>query len=203
MELTFSYSYKVQYKMEETALNTLKGILTARGYNGETFEPVTSPLGETMYTFDGVLIIFSSKTRVSEQNLTTFITFASENGYSSGMIIVSPSRSSDSVLSVLRKYISNKENPLVQIFDIRHLQFDISKHRKVPKHRILKSDEIEDILKEYNLISPTGMPKIDSQDPMAKWIGARPGDVVEVIGLCETSAENRRYRYCVADVTNE
>ena len=46
------------------------------------------------------------------------------------------------------------------------------------------------------------LPKIDCQDPMAKWIGARPGDVVEITGLCEASCENKRYRYCVADVTN-
>ena len=188
--------------MEDTALITLKSILSARGYNADNFEPVTSPLGETMYTFDGILIIFSSKTRVSERELNTFIAFASENGYSSGMIIVSPSRPSDSVLSVLRSHIANKENPLVQIFEIRHLQFDISKHRKVPKHRLLSSDEIEDVLKQYNLSSPAVMPKIDCQDPMAKWIGARPGDVVEVIGICESSGENKRYRYCVADVTN-
>jgi hypothetical protein len=46
------------------------------------------------------------------------------------------------------------------------------------------------------------LPKIDSQDPMAKWIGARPSDVIEVLGLCESSGLNRRYRLCLADVAN-
>lgn len=188
--------------MEDTAINTLKSILTARGYNGDSFEPVTSPLGETMYTFDGVLIIFSSKSCVSKRELNTFISFASENGYTSGLIIVAACKPSDAVLAVLRSHIDNKDNPLVQIFEIRHLQFDISKHRKVPKHRIITQEEAEKVLKNFNLVSPLGMPKIDSQDPMAKWIGARPGDIVEITGLCESSGENKRYRYCVADVTN-
>ena len=153
--------------MEDNALNTLKGILSARGHNAEKFEPVTSPMGETMYSFDGVLIIFSSKSRVSDRDLNSMISFASENGYSSGLIIISFTKPSDAVLAVLRTYISNKDNPLVQIFDVRHLQFDISKHRKVPKHRIITEDEVEKVLKEYHLLSPMGMPKINCQDPMA------------------------------------
>jgi DNA-directed RNA polymerase subunit H (RpoH/RPB5) len=37
---------------------------------------------------------------------------------------------------------------------------------------------------------------------MAKYLGARPGDVVEVLGMCETSGENKRWRICVAETTN-
>jgi DNA-directed RNA polymerase subunit H (RpoH/RPB5) len=106
------------------------------------------------------------------------------------------------VLSVLRNYVAERENPLVQIFELRHLQFDISRNRKVPAHRIISDDEKTDMMKQYNVTRVELLPKIDCQDPMAKWIGARPGDVVEITGLCEASCENKRYRYCVADVTN-
>jgi DNA-directed RNA polymerase subunit H (RpoH/RPB5) len=57
-------------------------------------------------------------------------------------------------------------------------------------------------MKEFNISDSSYLPKIDSQDPMAKWIGARPSDVIEVVGLCESSGLNRRYRLCVADVAN-
>jgi hypothetical protein len=33
---------------------------------------------------------------------------------------------------------ANKDNFLVQLFYISHLNFDISKHRKVPKHKLLQ-----------------------------------------------------------------
>jgi DNA-directed RNA polymerase subunit H (RpoH/RPB5) len=202
--------------MEDTVLATIKAMFTnsipnyltkpgdgfGRGQTGE-FETLGNPLDETkMYVFDGVLVIFSTKTRVTEKELNNFLNFASENSYTSGIVIGSPTRPSESVLTFLRNHIQNRENPPVQIFEMRHLQFDISKHRYVPPHRIITDKELDDMMKEFNIKTPTIIPKIDSQDPMSKWIGARPGDVIEILGLCESSADNRRYRYCVADVTN-
>ena len=189
--------------MESIALKTLKSMLTARGLVAEDFDSLGNPLDETkMYTFAGLLIIFSTKTRVSEKELNTFLTYAKENNHNSGILITSPSRPSESVLTILRNHITDRNNPLVQIFETRHLQFEISNHRYVPSHRILTNEESESVMKEFNVSVPRSFPKIDSQDPMAKWIGARPGDVIEVKGLCESSGENRRYRYCVPDVTN-
>jgi hypothetical protein len=37
---------------------------------------------------------------------------------------------------------------------------------------------------------------------MARWVGARPGDVLEVTGMCEVSVENKRYLFCIANVVN-
>jgi len=188
---------------EEKALSTIKDILKNRGVEADSFESVAGSLDETkMYTFAQVLIIFSTKTRVTERELNNFIGFASENNHTGGILVVSPSRPSEMVLKVLRNHVADRTNPLVQIFELRHLQFDISKHRKVPRHRIITDDERTKMLKEFNISGPTFLPKIDCQDPMAKWIEARPDDVLEVNGLCESSGLNKRFRYCVADVTN-
>ena len=153
-----------------------------------------------MYTFGGVLIVFSEKTRVSDRDLNNFIGFASENNHTSGIIIVSQSKPSEKVLEVLREHISDPENQLVQIFYVSHLNFDISKHRKVPFHRIITDQEKDKLMKDYNISKLSSLPKIDSQDAMAKWVGARPGDVIEITGLCVASGENKRYRYCLANV---
>jgi DNA-directed RNA polymerase subunit H (RpoH/RPB5) len=187
--------------MEERSLQTLKDMLIARGIKSETFEPVGNPMNETrMYTFGGVLVVFSEKTRITVQELGNMLTFASENNFAGGMLIVTPTKPSESVLEIVRQHISNKENPLVQIFYQSHLNFDISKHRKVPHHRILTEAEVQEVMKEFHITDIKKIPKIDSQDPMAKWVGARPGDVLEVTGMCLASAENKRYRYCLANV---
>ncbi len=187
---------------ESRALNTLKIILKNRGVvDANGFQQVANPADDThMFTYGGVLIVFSEKTRVSERELNNLLEFASENEYVSGMVIVTPTRSSDSVLTVLRRYVADTQRPLIQIFEMRHLQFDISAHRKVPKHRILTEAEIQDVMKEFHIADIKKIPKIDSQDPMAKWIGARPSDVLEITGMCLASGENRRYRYCLANV---
>jgi DNA-directed RNA polymerase subunit H (RpoH/RPB5) len=187
--------------MEERSLQTLKDMLTARGIKDEKFEPVGNPMNETrMYTFGGVLIVFSEKTRITTQELGNMLNFASENKFTGGLIIVTPTKPSESVLEIVREHISDKSNQLVQLFYQSHLNFDISKHRKVPKHRIITEEEVQAISKEYHIADIKKIPKIDSQDPMAKWIGARPGDVIEITGMCVASAENKHYRYCLANV---
>jgi DNA-directed RNA polymerase I, II, and III subunit RPABC1 len=188
---------------EEIALSTLQEMLTSRGLVADKFELVPSSLdGTKMYSFAGVLLIFSTKTRVSEKELNNFLSFASENNFASGIIIVSPSRPSESVMKVLISHNADRENVYVQIFEIRKLGFNITKHRKVPHHRICNENEKPAIIKNYNLKSLDQCPKILSQDAMAQFIGARPGDLVEVVGLCETSADDLRYRYCVAEGIN-
>lgn len=187
--------------MEERALETLKSMLTARGVKAENFEQVGNQLDETkMYTFGGILIVFSEKTRLTPAEFKNIVGFASENNHTAGTIIITLSKPSDSVVEILRQHLMVKENTLVQMFHISHLSFDISKNRKVPKHRILSNDEITKITKKYNFENLKSLPKIDSQDAMARWIGARPGDVIEITGLCVTSAENIRYRYCISNV---
>jgi DNA-directed RNA polymerase subunit H len=184
--------------MEERALETLRIILRNRGAKDSSYEKVGAPMDQThMFTYDGILIVFSDKTRVSENEFNHIIDFSEENGYANGIVIVTPGKSSESVLTAIRRRAADLEKPLVLVFELRHLQFDISAHRKVPKHRILLKNELEAILKQYHAESSSLFPRIDCQDPMAKWIGARPGDVLEVTGLCGASGDNRRYRVCV------
>ena len=189
--------------MEARYLQTLQEILTDRGIKAEKFEQVGAPMDETrMYTFGGILIVFSEKTRLTPSEFKNIVTYASENNHTSGTIIVTLSKAPESVVELIRQHISNKDNFLVQLFYISHLNFDISKHRKVPKHRLISFEECQNQLKKQGkyVKELKELPKIDSQDAMARWIGARPGDVIEITGLCVASGYNERYRCCVPNV---
>lgn len=181
--------------MESKAIEIIKEMLESRGIKKADEEVIAAALEDTkMYKYAGLLVIFSTKTRVGNSEFTAFTKFAEENGYNAGTIIVSQTPISESVQDSLIQHVLEKSNPLVQIFEIRKLQFNISKHRKVPHHKLLSDSEKADVTKLYEVEK---MPKILCQDEMAKFIGARPGDVVEVTGMCQTSAENKRWRYCV------
>lgn len=189
--------------IEKRAIVTLIEMLLTRGIKADKLDTIGSTIDETrMYSFGGILIIFSTKARISEKDLNTFVEYSKENNYGNGMIIIGMSDPSENVLSALRTHISDKENQLVQLFEIRHLQFPYARHIKMPYHRLVSPNEIPDILKARNAKDPSVFRKIDSQDPMAKWVGARPTDLIEVTGMCETSLTNKRYRFCMADVTN-
>lgn len=185
--------------METRALVTIKRMLNDSGIEAE-YEAVQSPLEEThMFTFGAVLIVFSDKTRVTEREFTKIVEYADDNQMRGGIIIVTPSVPSELVLNAVRRHVANPDNQLVQIFEIRHLGFDIAQHRQVPKHKILVKEDLDAFMKEFGLTpdTVTQLPKIDCQDPMAKRVRARPGDIIEIKGLSLTAGEYRRARLCV------
>jgi len=187
----------------ERELATLKTMLSSRGFTTTDFDSLGSPLDETrMYTFDGVLIIFSSKTRVTEKEFNTFLNFAEENNHRTGLIIVSPNEPPESVLNLLCAHIENREHPLVQIFTNQKLQFGdvLVKHKiySIP-HKLLNDAEKNEVTQKFPNPEKT-FPPIWCQDPQAKWIGARPGDIIEISGWCPASGVNTHWRFCVTNI---
>lgn len=181
--------------MEDRALKTLRIMLKERG--GEP-EIVSNSLDETkMYTFGKILVIFSLKSRVAERDFEHFVEFASENNFNSGIIIVSPIKPSETVMAVLTAYVAEPSHPFIAMFELRHLQFDISQHRMVPAHKILEPAQKNEFEKKYK---PESLPKLWFHDPMARWIGAKPGDIISVNGLCEASGDYQHWRLCVAEI---
>jgi len=189
--------------MEDKALETLKIMLNNRGKSVKEIETLGNSLDETrMYNLGGVLIIFSDKGRMTDNVLKSYIQFCEDNNYSNGAIIVMATSPSDNILDMIRTYNSESKNPLIQLFNVRYLQFDISSHRKVPKHRIISLEEAEQLQKKMKIIEPKmQLPWIDSQDAMAKWLGARTGDIIEIERLSESAGKSLYYRYCVSKVS--
>lgn len=189
--------------MEEKALETLKSMLISRQKKVEQIEILGNSLDETrMYNLGGVLVIFSDKGRITDGVLKSYIQFCEENNYTHGAIIILATSPSENILDMIRTHNSDPKNQLIQLFNISYLQFDISKHRKVPRHRLMDQKEIDDLQKKMNITElKMQLPWIDSQDPMAKWLGARTGDVVEISRLSESAGSYKYYRYCVSKVS--
>ncbi|MCI4435256.1 MAG: DNA-directed RNA polymerase subunit H [Ignisphaera sp.] len=72
----------------------------------------------------------------------------------------------------------------------------ILEHELVPKHEVLSIEEGMKILKEYG-VKPEQLPWIRASDPVAKAIGAKPGDIVRIIRKSPTGGEIVVYRYVV------
>jgi DNA-directed RNA polymerase subunit H (RpoH/RPB5) len=151
-----------------------------------------------LYTIGAILVIFSQKDNgLMARDITTFKTFAANNGYTNGIIIVALVPPSENVLKAIKALASDR----LQFFHIRQLQFDITTHRMAMPHRIMKEDERVAMATRYNVTNPAEqLPAIDSQDTMAKWVGAVPGDILEVTRHSDVAGPQVYYRYCVADV---
>ncbi len=70
---------------------------------------------------------------------------------------------------------------------------DILKHKLVPDHTILSKSEFKKVLKELD-IHQEQLPKIKSDDPVAKAIGAKPGDILKITRRSHTAGKFDTYR---------
>jgi DNA-directed RNA polymerase I, II, and III subunit RPABC1 len=88
----------------------------------------------------------------------------------------------------------------IEVFELKELIYNISKHSLVPKHILIPAfmeENINTILKQVNVKSKTQLPVILKTDPMARYLDAKPGDLVKVLRFPITSAEYVFYRLCV------
>jgi DNA-directed RNA polymerase I, II, and III subunit RPABC1 len=86
----------------------------------------------------------------------------------------------------------------LQVFDIKLLQFNVSKHELVPKHEVVTDeDEIKRIVEQMCLKNKFQLPIILKADAMAHYLGLKNGDVVKITRVSPTSGEYVMYRCCV------
>jgi DNA-directed RNA polymerase subunit H (RpoH/RPB5) len=92
----------------------------------------------------------------------------------------------------------NNNGAYVSSLSLKRLQFNILKHKLVPKHRILNDLEKEEFKKKYNVNNElTELPEISRYDPVAVAIGLRPGQICEITRKSPTSLTSKYYRICI------
>jgi DNA-directed RNA polymerase subunit H (RpoH/RPB5) len=85
----------------------------------------------------------------------------------------------------------------MEIFTLKELLINISKHKLVPKHEILSENEVKDLLDKYQLKQKTMLPIIQKTDPMARYLDVKAGEIVKVTRPSQSAGDAIVYRYCV------
>jgi len=73
---------------------------------------------------------------------------------------------------------------------------NILDHEWVPTHEIISSEEAKEIMDKYRITEEL-LPEILDTDPVAKIIGAKPGDFIKITRKSPTAGETIVYRLCV------
>ena len=108
------------------------------------------------------------------------------------------------IIIVLR----DKENPSVrremqfsqynniELFIQKNLTFNLTHHELVPKHIILSDEEKKKVFEKYNVneSQPTQFPKILITDPVAKYYGAKRGQMFKILRKSPFTGESTYYR---------
>ena len=84
----------------------------------------------------------------------------------------------------------------VECFNISELMVNITEHAYVPKHILLTEEEKKELMKRYR-IKESQLPKILHNEPVAKYLGLKRGDVVKIIRSSETAGKYVTYRITV------
>lgn len=84
----------------------------------------------------------------------------------------------------------------VEYFRDSELLVDITEHKLVPQHIILSQQEKTELLSRYRL-KPTQLPRIQLQDPIARYLGLKSSQVVKIVRPSETAGRYITYRICM------
>jgi len=112
------------------------------------------------------------------------------------LFIIIKDEINDTIISEL-KQIWEKDGIFIVIENIKRLQFNILKHSLVPEHIIITNNEIDDVMKKFNISNKFEFPDISRFDPVARVIGLRPGDVCKIIRSSKTAINTNYYRVCI------
>lgn len=93
--------------------------------------------------------------------------------------------------------IHNKKNYYIQFFGLENFTFNPTKHAIVPKHIIINDKEEKELLKQYNIADKKFLPLILREDPIAKYIGIKPGQICKIMGKSFNAMYATKYRLCV------
>jgi DNA-directed RNA polymerase I, II, and III subunit RPABC1 len=139
---------------------------------------------------DDKLYIFFPKfnTKVGIFTIRQYIKEMKSNNVNNAIIVVKDA------ITTFADIVINKETSLViESFKENELKFDILQHTSVPKHELLSEEEKKELFKIYNL-KESNLPKILKNDNVARYFGAKKGDVFKITRPSETSGEYITYR---------
>ncbi len=102
------------------------------------------------------------------------------------------------VLSVYhKKSIAKEKNVIIDAYKHEIFDFILPRANSSSPHRILSGEEISNITNNELFCHVVNLPKIFDTDPQCVWIGAKPGDVLEITMNTDISGNCVRYHLVI------
>lgn len=179
--------------MEERVKEVVYKMLTARKYkvDKESFMKCEESflIHKNNDATDKMYVFFSQNSnKVGIKIITQYINEMKKNNVQKSIIIVK-----EEITSFAKNIFTEEDQLDIEYFKENELYIDKTEHVLVPKHTLLTEDEKKDLLNAYN-IKDKDLPKIISSDPIARYYGAKKGQIFKIMRQNETCGESIYYR---------
>ncbi len=114
------------------------------------------------------------------------------------ILIVTDKLTTNNIKSISEFEKKNETQINIQYFDLDETLFNITKHVLVPKHEVITDEKtISELVERYNIKSKLQFPIILKTDPVARYFGVKPGNLVKITRDSPSAGEYIVYRCCV------
>lgn len=134
-----------------------------------------------------IAVHFTSEDKLSKKSLDTLASNYSLQGVES-VILITFNKLNPACKALIKSIKMNFEH-----FLIEELQFNITKHCLVPKHKVMTVSEQDELFRSIKC-DKSNLPSILTTDPVCRYFGAKVGDVFEITRNSQTTGTALYYR---------
>lgn len=138
-----------------------------------------------------IWVEFSSDLTIGIKQMRNFAQMVTQHNFHTGILVTQVAVSAPAL-----KIIPVVLPAIIETFQEQDLLVNITHHELVPKHILMSPEEKKKLLERYRL-KESQLPRIQTGDPVAKYLGLRRGQVVKIIRRSETAGRYASYRWAI------
>ncbi|KAI8111673.1 hypothetical protein M9435_004172 [Picochlorum sp. BPE23] len=141
---------------------------------------------------DHIFVFFIEEPKVGVKSIKNVAEKMRSDGVSRSIIVIQ-----EKITPFARQSLTEMQPKyMIEVFKESELLVNITKHILVPEHRVLTNEEKKTLLARYK-VKETQLPRIQFNDPVARYYGMSRGQVVRIVRPSETAGRYVTYRLAI------
>ncbi len=141
---------------------------------------------------ESIFVFFAPSEKLSKASVEEYYKKMVNNNVNRAILVISMPLTVSAKTS-LKQFAS--KGVRIEIFTDKELLVDITEHKLVPEHVLLTEEQKRELLARYRL-KENQLPRIQTLDPVARYLGLKARDVVKIERPSETAGRYITYRIC-------
>jgi len=177
------------YEVDQKALEAT--IEQFRANCGSSFSPTSLTKVYRNKNGDRILVCFDPIDRVDTKTLAMLTQKMHDTNVTHMVLVARPGILTPIAARAIEKIKSS--GLVIDYFDYDEVIINVTEHELVPKHEILSDEEKGQVLQQYN-VNDTQLPRIPRADPVCRYFGASPGQLIRITRDSQTAGKYVTYR---------